>query len=137
MKEARFRPRRVLARLCDDPAATSLAESGPPVEQAFDARFGGLMNRRHEDFLDRWAAKTHGLLPENLSISEVMKRIPRRHGLRYGTGGSPLGGRIAPHLRHPSDEESDRLVAEADKFLEETPELQDTDEEPARHLAGR
>ncbi len=84
---------------------------------------------RREDFLDRWAAKRYGLPPEKLSIAEVLKRIPRRGGLRYGTTGSPLGGRIAPHLRHPTDDESERLVAEADKFLQETPE-----QEPSEQL---
>jgi len=132
----RLRPRRVLARLCDDPVGTPSAESDPRGTRTSGASRGTLMNRRHEDFLDRWAAKTHGLMPENLSISEVMKRIPRRRGLRYGTAGSPLGGRIAPHLKHPSDEESDRLVAGADRFLQDTPEPQEASESEPR-LAGR
>lgn len=107
------------------------------AERASDASRGVSMNRRHEqDFLDRWAAKRHGLLPENLSISEVLRLIPRLSGLRYGrTSGSPLGGRIAPHLQHPSDEESKRLIAEADSFLQETPENNDVTEDEERPVA--
>lgn len=79
------------------------------------------MTQHNRGFLDRWAAQRHGLRPDKLSISAVLERIPRLSGLRYGATGSPLGGRIAPHLKHPSDEESEELIAAADKFLEETP----------------
>ena len=116
---------------------SSIGGNGALATRAHEASRGVSMNRRREDFLDRWAALQHGLLPEKLSISEVLKRIPRRRGLRYGTAGSPLGGRIAPHLQHPSDEESERLVAEADKFLHDTPENDETSEQQEQPVAGR
>jgi hypothetical protein len=79
--------------------------------------------------IDSWAARRVGKQPERITTSDVLNRIRPVSGLRYRSRltGSPLGGRIAPHLRHLEDEEAIDLLSRADAFLADT----HTDDSPA------
>jgi hypothetical protein len=77
----------------------------------------------------RWAAAQLGKPAELITTSDILARLPRRAHLRYDKTAtkSPLGGRIAPHLRHLEEEEAKELLREGEAFLRDTP----TDDESA------
>lgn len=55
---------------------------------------------------------------------DIISSIAPASGLRYHSRGTglPLGGRIAPHLRHLEDDEALELLVLAEDFLESTPD---------------
>src|SRR3954468_14099309 len=62
-----------------------------------------------------------------LSLAAVVRGLPRRGGLRWDrVADSPLGGRLARHLRYLDDEEARALEARGQAFLDKT-EITDED----------
>lgn len=68
-----------------------------------------------------WAQARLGATEGRLTVSQVLAAIPRRKGLRWHRAAdSPLGGRIAPHLRHLDDDQARALEARGQAFLDAT-----------------
>src|SRR5688500_9355500 len=68
-----------------------------------------------------WAQARLGATGGRLSLSQVLAGLPRRSGLRWDhVADSPLGGRIAPHLRHLDEDQARALEARGQAFLDET-----------------
>lgn len=99
------------------------------------------LSRRHDDnhpprpeeeeprTIRAWARDRLGDDAEGLTLSAVLAAFPRRPGLRWDrVADSPLGGRIAPHLRHLADDEARDLEARGQAFLDDT----DVDGDDAR-----
>jgi hypothetical protein len=73
----------------------------------------------HSNYIDEWLEERVGKPAEDITLADLMK-VPRRTDLRYEDVRSPLGGKIAPHLRHLSPEEAADLLERGDRFLDET-----------------
>lgn len=68
-----------------------------------------------------WAHARLGASGGRLTLSQVLAGLPRRSGLRWDRiADSPLGGRVAPHLRHLDDSQARALEARGQAFLDET-----------------
>jgi hypothetical protein len=70
--------------------------------------------------LDQWSTHRLGRVWHEVRIDQVGEALPPIGGLRYleRSSGLPLGGRVAPHLRHVEGWEAVRLLQRADRLLD-------------------
>jgi hypothetical protein len=75
------------------------------------------------DMFDAWARKRLGKPVDALTVTDIQTGLAVLGGLSYRerSSGKPLGGRIAPHLRHVEEAEAMRLLRRADDFLSARP----------------
>lgn len=73
------------------------------------------------DTLDRWARRRLGKGVEGLTVSDLREGLAPLGGLSYleRSSGRPLGGRVAPHLRHVEEREAMHLLRRAEQLLNE------------------
>ncbi len=76
---------------------------------------------QQRDTLDRWARRRLGKAVHALTVSDLRNGLAPLGGLSYleRSSGRPLGGRVAPHLRHVEEVEGMRLLRRADDLLKE------------------
>lgn len=76
---------------------------------------------QQRDALDRWAHRRLGKGVDALTLSDLRDGLAPLGGLSYleRSSGKPLGGRVAPHLRHVEEVEGMRLLRRADELLNE------------------
>jgi hypothetical protein len=73
--------------------------------------------------IERWAVRRFGKDLDRITVTELREELTRLGGLRFRerSSGKPLGGRVAPHLRHVEEGEALRLLQRADEFLRDAP----------------
>ncbi|MDQ1596671.1 MAG: hypothetical protein QOI70_95 [Microbacteriaceae bacterium] len=83
--------------------------------------------------IETWAERRVGKPIDEIKTSDVLRRIPHATGLRYAprSATSPLGGRIASHLRHLEEAEIIERLERAETFLAETPVVTGPAKDPA------
>lgn len=69
--------------------------------------------------IDEWAERRFGKAAAEITNADI-RAMPKLGGLRYRSSkelASPLGGRIAPHLRYLEEDDAITLLRRADDFL--------------------